>query len=251
MVKREIQSLGILVVALSLIAQTQASANPAGNQNHNLASAPSATTPSAAPSTTAKALGINPDTNSAQKSAEDTGINNNEPKDKFGFPILTKSDSDAISKQTADIHGIHPIKRALQPIVNMQAVIVKLQLQVMQLAKPIADLQPPMAALDSKATAVDSGLVKMIGRMSVMEGSMDGIRSDLTKVEAKINRLVGPVQRLQEPVIAVSKPLMQIDKQLTYIQFAILGSVFLICIGVPVMAMLLFVYRNKFFKHAA
>lgn len=173
------------------------------------------------------------------------------------------------------IHGFHPIKKMLQPIVRLEKNSVQLEQQIMKLEGPIAGLQPAMLDLHKKMGTVGNKISSMqshidnvgdridgVGsrvndvdtQMGKISGQMTAVRTDITNVSKQINKLEGPIRDLHKPLSEVAQPLSTVDQKLeklaallTTVLFAILMAAGIIAIGTPIAAVLIYRNRRKLF----
>jgi len=149
--------------------------------------------------------------------------------------------------QQAPIKGFHPIKRALQPVQNLEAMSIKLEQQIMKLEGPISGLQPPMVALQSKMTLVEGSMGEMKGQLSDVQHQMSGVRADLAKMRQEIAELKSPILSIQKPLEGVSQPLEAVETQLNLVLGAIVMAAIAIAVGTPIAAILIYRFRDKLF----
>jgi archaellum component FlaC len=145
------------------------------------------------------------------------------------------------------IHGWHPIKRALQPIQGLEKNGVQLEQQIMKMEAPIKDLHPPMVNLQDKATSVSANMSKMQNQMGTVSGQMSGVRSDLSKMKKDIAEIKGPIVAVRKPLEEINGPIEGVKKQLNMVLMAIIFAGFAICLGTPVVAVLMYRYRDSLF----
>jgi TolA-binding protein len=151
---------------------------------------------------------------------------------------------------TGPIKGFHPIKRALQPIENLEGMSIKLEQQIVKLEGPISALHAPMVGLEEKLNEVDGTMEKMHGQLSSVNGQMTGVRSDLAKMRSEIADLKGPILAIQ-PLIKVAHPLDTIKQQLVWVVVAITVASLGVVFGTPFAAVLIYRNKEKFFPSAA
>jgi hypothetical protein len=148
---------------------------------------------------------------------------------------------------SAPIKGFHPIKRALQPVENLEGLGIKLEQQIMKLEGPIAALQPPMVSLRDKMTVVDASMLKMEKQVCGVNGQMGGVRSDLAKMQADIAELKKPILSIQQPLAGIAKPLEEVKRQLNLVVLAIFAMAIGIVFGTPLAAIVTYRFRHKLF----
>jgi len=149
--------------------------------------------------------------------------------------------------QSAPIKGFHPIKRALQPVENLEGMSIKLEQQIMKLEGPIAGLHPPMVALENRMTVVDDSMKKMETQVCSVNDQMKGVRSDLSKMQSEIAQLKDPIISIQKPVETVAHPLENVKRLLDLVLMAIVVAAISIVFGTPFTAVITYKYRNKLF----
>jgi prefoldin subunit 5 len=166
------------------------------------------------------------------------------------------------------IHGLHPVKKMLQPIIHLEKNSTELQKQILRLEGPIAGLQSPMLGLHKKMTSVDttmkgieSELSGMQGRingleqhMISVEGQMHELRKDLSAMHAQIRHLEEPIRQLRNPINGVAFPLTKVRQELLEVKsliaavlFAIMVAAAAISIGTPIAAILVYQNRRRIF----
>ncbi len=175
------------------------------------------------------------------------------------------------------IHGFHPIKKMLRPVVELEKNSNDLEKQIMRLEGPIAGLQPHMLGLQKKMGVVENKMVNMQGSIDEMRGrvtdvagsvtavnrQMTGVRSDLKSMRQDISDLrkpitdlQGPLHDLQGPLSSVSQPLREVYKELAdmkaLLQMVLLMialAAVLIAVGTPLAAILIYRNRRKLFPN--
>ncbi len=166
--------------------------------------------------------------------------------------------------EQGEIHGFHPIKKLLAPIVRLERNSVQLQQQIMKLEGPIAGLNPPMMGLQKRMTSVEGKMGNMQNKLDGMNESvtkvsdqMNGVRADIrgmrqqiTALQLPIEQLRPPIERLQKPLVNVAEPLMEVKGELSQMKVllaTVLGAIVVatiaISIGTPLAAIV--VYRNR------
>ena len=180
------------------------------------------------------------------------------------------------------IHGFHPIKKMLQPVVRLEKNSVELEQQIMRLEGPIAGLQPAMLGLQKKITSVEKrmgsmqdsivhvgghidnvgghidnigGRVNNVGtQMKGISEQMSAVRADINRVRTEIDNLNGPITDLHKPLAEVARPLLTVEQKLeklaallTTVLFTILVAAGIIAIGTPIAAILIYRYRRRLF----
>lgn len=184
-------------------------------------------------------------------------------------------DLDTEADQPAPIHGFHPIKKALQPVIQLEKNSTELQKQIMRLEGPIAALQPSMNHLGKQMTSVEGKMASMqstiasmdnqakntAGSMHLVIEKMDAVRGDLAQMREQISGLRSPIVALQQPLRELQGPLVRVSKPLSdlYGQLGelkrlmqlILVTIFFaagaVAIGTPIAAVLVYRYRHKLF----
>ncbi|PWU02854.1 MAG: hypothetical protein C5B53_01215 [Candidatus Melainabacteria bacterium] len=166
------------------------------------------------------------------------------------------------------IHGFHPIKKMLQPVVQLEKNSVQLEQQIMKLEGPIAGLQPAMLRLHNKMGAMQ-GHIDDVGKridgvgsrvndvgtqMKGISSQMTAVRGDISDVRKEIGTLEGPIKDLHKPLSEVSRPLLNVEQKLeklaallTTVLFAILLAAGIIAVGTPIAAILIYRNRRKLF----
>jgi hypothetical protein len=148
---------------------------------------------------------------------------------------------------SAPIKGFHPIKRAMQPVENLEGLGIKLEQQIMKLEGPIAALKPPMINLQSQMTVVDDSMTKMEKRVCGVHDQMGGVRSDLAKMQGDITELKKPILAIQQPLSTIAAPLEGVKRQLSLVVLAIYAMAIGIVFGTPLAAVITYKYRHKLF----
>ncbi len=146
-----------------------------------------------------------------------------------------------------EIKGFHPIKKALQPVKDLEAVTIKLQEQIIELEGPIVTLQPSMLKLEKQLNSVTDGLDTTESQLTRMAVGVKGVRSDMNDLENEIRELDGPVAKLIKPIESVAKPMTAVNNKLTIILISVILSALAIAFGTPLVAVGLFMHRRKVF----
>jgi archaellum component FlaC len=169
------------------------------------------------------------------------------------------------------IHGFHPIKKMLQPVVRLEKNSVELEQQIMRLEGPIAGLQPAMLGLQKKITSVEKrmgsmqdsivhvgghidnvgghidnvgghidnigGRVNNVGtQMKGISEQMSAVRADINRVRTEIDNLNGPITDLHKPLAEVARPLLTVEQKLEKLAALLTTVLFTILVAAGIIA---------------
>jgi hypothetical protein len=148
---------------------------------------------------------------------------------------------------SAPIKGFHPIKRALQPVQNLEGLGIKLEQQIMKLEGPIVSLKAPMVSLQDQMNVVDTSMLKMEKQVCGVNDQMKGVRSDLATMQEDITALKKPILSIQKPLSNLTEPLEGVKRQLNLVVVAIFAMAIGIVFGTPLAAVLTYRFRHKLF----
>jgi uncharacterized coiled-coil DUF342 family protein len=159
------------------------------------------------------------------------------------------------------IHGFHPVKKLMSPIVRLEKNTVQLQQQIMKLEGPIAGLQKPMLGLHKKMGSVERRMNGMSNQLNTMQTnvmdvnkSMAGIHEQLVKMDGRVAQIEEPIFEIQKPLTEVAGPLSEVKQELMKVEaligvvlFAIIVAAAAVAIGTPIAAVLIYRNRHKLF----